>query len=313
MRSVTCTSYRHDALYVASAEQLVADVVPFLRAGLAAGESAVVICREGTNRLLLDALGDGAAVTALPAEEVHSHASRALAAYRRLVADELSTGAPCVRLVGEAVLDDDVEAWREWMRFEALCNHVLAGLPLWTLCLYDRRALPVEALVSAGVTHPHLADGGVRRPNPLYQDPEEVLLARGDDGPDALEASVPELDVPHVADLRGLRRQVRDRCADVLTADAVDDLVLAVGEVVTNAVRHGEPPVRVRLWTAPGRVVCSVTDQGGGVRDPFAGYRPVRGEGPMQGGMGLWLARQLTHRLLLSQGPDGFTVRLTAR
>jgi anti-sigma regulatory factor (Ser/Thr protein kinase) len=116
-----------------------------------------------------------------------------------------------------------------------------------------------------------------------------------------------------VGDLQGLRRQVRDRCADVLAADSVDDLVLAVGEVVTNAVRHGEPPVRVRLWTTPGRVVCSVTDQGRGVQDPVAGYRPVRGEGLLQGGMGLWLARQLTHRLHLSQRPDGFTVRLTAR
>lgn len=313
MRSVACTGYRHDALYVASPAELLAEVVPFLRSGIDAGESAVVICREATNRLLLDALDDDRRVTTLLAEEVHTHASRALAAYGRLIADELSSGAPRVRLVGEAVLGDDVEAWREWLRFEALCNRVLDGLPLWTVCVYDRQALPVEALVSAGVTHPHLTDGGVRRPNPLYQDPEEVLLARGDDGPDAVEAALPDVDVPDVRDLQGLRRTVRAQCADVLAADVVDDLVLAVGEVVTNAVRHGAPPVRVRLWTTPRRVVCCVTDQGPGIRDPFAGYRPARGEGPLHGGMGLWLARQLCHRLHLSRGPEGFTVRLTAR
>jgi anti-sigma regulatory factor (Ser/Thr protein kinase) len=313
MRSASCLGYRHDALYFASPEELVTAVGPFLRSAVDAGEAAVLICRAETNRLVLDALDHDPRVTVLPAEEVHTHATRALAAYGRLVADELSRGASRVRVVGEAVLDDDdVEAWREWLRFEALANRVLDGLPLWTTCVYDRRRVPVEALVAAGVTHPHLAEGGVRRPNPLYQDPAEVLLSRGDDGPDPLEAGVPALDVPAATGLQPLRHAVRAACADVLGADTVDDFVLAVGEVVGNAVRHGQPPVRVRVWTAPGRAVCAVTDQGHGVTDPFAGYRPVHGEGPLHAGMGLWLARQLCHRVHLSRGPEGFTVRLTA-
>lgn len=288
------------------------EAAPFLRAAVEAGDAAVLICRAETNRLVLEALDDDARLTVLPAEEVHTHASRALAAYARLIADELSRGRRHVRIVGEPVLGDDVEAWREWLRFEALANRVLDGLPLWTLCVYDRRRVPVEALVSAGVTHPHLAGGGVRRPNPLYQDPAEVLLSGGDDGPDPLEAAVPVLDVPAAAGLQPLRHAVRDACTDVLGTDSLDDFVLAVGEVVTNAVRHGEPPVRVRLWTAPGRAVCAVTDRGRGIDDPFAGYRPAHRERPLHPGMGLWLARQLCHRVHLSRGPEGFTVRLTA-
>ena len=41
---------------------------------------------------------------------------------------------------------------------------------------------------------------------------------------------------------------------------------MAVHEVVANGLRHGEPPVTVRVWFARGRVVCTVTDRGAGVR-----------------------------------------------
>lgn len=306
------TGYVHDALYCASEQGLVAEAVPFLREGLDDGEAAVLVTTEGTSRLLLAALDHDPRVRLLAAEDVHAHASRALTAYGRTIRDELAAGAPRVRLVCEAAPDADTDAWLEWMRFEALCNRVLDGLPLWSLCAYDRRRLPAETLVSAGVTHPNLVDRGVRRPNPLYQEPAEVLAAMVDDAPDPLEVTPPELDVSSVTHLQPVRQAVRGACTGRLGRDAVDDFVLAVGEVVANALKHGLPPVRLRLWAAATRVVCTVTDGGPGVDDPFAGYLPQRGEGLMNGGMGLWLARQLCHRLHMWRGPDGFTVRLTA-
>ena len=47
---------------------------------------------------------------------------------------------------------------------------------------------------------------------------------------------------------------------------------MAVHEVASNGLRHGEPPVTVRVWLGPGRVVCTVTDRGHGFDDPFTGY-----------------------------------------
>jgi len=75
-------------------------------------------------------------------------------------------------------------------------------------------------------------------------------------------------------------------------------------------VRHGEPPVTVRAWLAPGRVVCTVTDRGAGFDDPFAGYLRGTGEEIPEGQFGLWLARQLCHEVVMSRTPEGFTARL---
>lgn len=315
MRSPARTGYVHDALYVTSERDLLLQCGELARTGLAEGDKVVLICRDRITDLLVADLGDDERIGVLPAEQVHRHATRALAAYCRLVQDELAAGSSRVRLVTEVDLGDDFDAWLEWMRFEALCNRVLDGLPLWSVCVYDRSRVPPEALVSAGVTHPNLVDGGVRRSNPLYQEPAEVLLTRADDGPDPLEAGVPEVEIPDVRDVRELRRVLREAlraaCRPRMAGDAADDFQLAVGEVVTNAMSHGNPPVRFRLWTAPGKVVCTVTDTGPGTGDPFAGYMPLHGERPLQAGMGLWLARQLCHRLQMSRGPEGFTVRLT--
>ena len=89
--------------------------------------------------------------------------------------------------------------------------------------------------------------------------------------------------------------------------------VLAGVEVVRRIAAEGEPPVTVRVWLSPGRVVCTVTDRGLGFDDPFAGY--VRGGGARlpEGQFGLWLARELCDELLTAQTPEGFTVRLVMR
>ena len=86
--------------------------------------------------------------------------------------------------------------------------------------------------------------------------------------------------------------------------------------MVSNAVRHGRPPVGLRLWTAADRIVCTISDGGPGWDDPFAGYGPAHGDDLSRGGMGLWLARQLCDHVDISgghgaTGDAGVQVRLT--
>jgi hypothetical protein len=58
--------------------------------------------------------------------------------------------------------------------------------------------------------------------------------------------------IAHNDELRGLRQLLRDRLDDLDTiAEAADALVLAVHEVVGNALRHGRPPVQVTLGLTP--------------------------------------------------------------
>lgn len=66
----------------------------------------------------------------------------------------------------------------------------------------------------------------------------------------------------------------RDFTRAVLRGDAVDeatidDVTLAVSELVTNAVGHGSGgPVTVRIKSAPSEVVCVVRSTGGSLPDP---------------------------------------------
>ena len=64
-------------------------------------------------------------------------------------------------------------------------------------------------------------------------------------------------------DLRAVRTFVRGRAeAAGLPAPRADLLVLAVSELVTNAVQHAAGPGRVRVWAEHGSVVCEVHDVG---------------------------------------------------
>ena len=94
--------------------------------------------------------------------------------------------------------------------------------------------------------------------------------------------------------------------------EVVEDFLLAVDETTSNAVRHGSPPVGLRLWTAPGTLVCTVRDSGRGWDDPFAGYGPAHGDDLSAGGMGLWLARQLCDHVAIRHDERGNSVRLTS-
>jgi anti-sigma regulatory factor (Ser/Thr protein kinase) len=89
----------------------------------------------------------------------------------------------------------------------------------------------------------------------------------------------------------------------------VEDLVTAVSETVVNAICHGRSPVGLRLWVARDRIVVTVTDQGSGPSDPFAGLLPAATA--LDGGLGLWLTHQLCS-LVTFDHRDSFTIRLIA-
>lgn len=95
-----------------------------------------------------------------------------------------------------------------------------------------------------------------------------------------------------------------------LPAAEVEDLMVSVSEVVTNALRHGRPPVRLRAWSDTDHVVVTCHDTGTGPTDPFAGLLPAPDR--EIGGLGLWLTHQLCTHVALHHDDTGFTVRLTA-
>ena len=108
---------------------------------------------------------------------------------------------------------------------------------------------------------------------------------------------------------------IRHRVAEALLGlgfgpEATDRLVIAVNEVMTNAVRHGGGTGRLHVW-ADGDVVCEIDDEGTGcASQPYVG-RVDRPASTPTGGLGLWIAQQTTDDMSIDSGPSGTTVKLT--
>jgi anti-sigma regulatory factor (Ser/Thr protein kinase) len=109
-----------------------------------------------------------------------------------------------------------------------------------------------------------------------------------------------------------VRHEVARRSAQAgLTDPALYRFVVAVNEVVTNAVRHGGGAGRLRLWLHGRRVHCRVVDRGPGI-PPARRAWADRPAPDTVGGWGLWLARQGCEALTVHSDRHGSTITLTS-
>lgn len=95
-----------------------------------------------------------------------------------------------------------------------------------------------------------------------------------------------------------------------LRGQRLDDFVLAVNELTTNAVRHGGGRGVLRMWRQAGSLVCEVSDHGGGIGARLLGARG-RPAPDTAGGWGLWLARELSDTMEVESDGAGTVVRIT--
>jgi anti-sigma regulatory factor (Ser/Thr protein kinase) len=306
--------YTHDALLFDTDDRLTEVAVPFLLEGLAAGEAAVVATAPRTAAVLREAVGGHPLVHLLARGDIYRpRTPAAITTFRQLAEQRAAEGATRVRVVGEVDFGPTERDWLEWRRYEAVINRALASWPLWGLCVFDTQRLPEPVLESAMRTHTSVVTSMGREPNPHFTEPAEYLRALPVPA-EPLEETPPRLSAPDVSDFIGLRHAVAAELGSVdAPRDAIEDYLLAVDEMSSNAARHGGPPVSLWLWISPGKIVCTIADRGPGWDDPFAGYGPAHGEDLSRGGMGLWLARQLCDHVDITTDGDGTRVRLTLR
>ncbi|TQN42671.1 anti-sigma regulatory factor (Ser/Thr protein kinase) [Blastococcus colisei] len=306
--------YPHDALLFDSTAQLVDVALPYMREGLAAGEAVVIATSPETASVLRDAVGGDSLVHVVERGDVYrARTPTAITTFRRLAEQRTAEGVPGVRVVGQVNFGETERDWLEWQRYESVINEALADWPLRGLCVFDRRRLPEQVLESAVQTHSYLASADGRARNPDFVAPADYLRSLPVPA-EPLESTPPQLWARDVTDFVGLRRAVAAELSTVRASrDTVEDYLLAVDEMTSNAVRHGRPPVSLRLWIGEDRVVCSIDDRGPGFDDPFAGYGPAHGDDLSRGGMGLWLARQLCDHVDISGDDEGAHLRLTVR
>jgi serine/threonine-protein kinase RsbW len=102
------------------------------------------------------------------------------------------------------------------------------------------------------------------------------------------------------------------RCAAEagLTGLRLEAFVLAVNEIMTNAVRHGGGAGLIRLSRTVAGLACEISDAGPGA--PSARFTDRRlPSTSATGGRGLWLARHLCDTMDVVSGRGGTTVHLT--
>jgi anti-sigma regulatory factor (Ser/Thr protein kinase) len=299
----------HQAAFYDCDEQFLAIVASFVRGGVDAGEPTVVALDDRHIELIRSASAASPHLSFVSG--MHDRPACVLKSLDKVLRGYLAAGARQIRIVAEVPHPGVGVPWEWWARYEATVNHAFARFPLWALCPYDRRVTPAEVLSDVAQTHPYLASSDGRRViNDRYTDPRAFLAQGRSPRADPLEISSPVLELVNPAASAARRAVLQAARASHLSAGDVEDLVIAVSETVTNAICHGRPPVGLRLWVARDRIVVTVTDQGSGPSDPFAGLLPAP-KAPA-GGLGLWLTHQLCSLVTFDHREDGFTIRLIA-
>jgi anti-sigma regulatory factor (Ser/Thr protein kinase) len=297
----------HLALFYGSTREYLAGVLTHLQTSLKRYEPSFVAVPAPKADLLRDQLnGEAAQVLFADMTELGRNPARIIPRVRAFIDDHAGQR---VSYVAEPIWPTrSAEELREATRHEALINLAFSGTAATILCPYDTTALAASVVADARRTHPALLQRGHWRVSPEYSGPASL--------PPDCERPLPP--PPHDAEnliytsnLRAARGLVISHAVRAgATQDAVADLVLAVGEIAANTLRHTAGSGTLHIWHTAQEIICQVDDQGL-IADPLAGrLRPAPGA---PGGHGLWLVNQICDLVELRSGPAGTSIRLHMR
>jgi AcrR family transcriptional regulator len=294
----------HEALVYGSDEEFLARLVPFLRDGVAAGQPAIAVVTPKKIALLREALGqDAQRVSFTDASTQYRRPAHALAEYRRQLDAELSRpNAKLVRVIGEVQFGPTGQEHAEWTRYESMLNRGFAGYPAWVICPYDTRALSDQIVADALHTHPFVSTSDRRDTSAGYIETDELVerpLLRETERAGGGRDPLARLTVTKERNLDELRRVVAGAArAAGLGPTVVDDVTVAVGELVRDALRRGDGEASVQVGRDGAVWHCEVTDRDS---DPTT----------ISESIGLSIARLISERVELASGTGAHTVRLT--
>jgi len=296
-------AFAHPALFYQGPWEYLSETIPFIREGLAADEPIAVAVPGPRLELLREALGDLAARVRLVDMTVAGrNPGRIIAEVLRAAVDAHPDRH--VRVIGEPIWPgrSDLE-YPACVQHEALINLAFAGRSATILCPYDVAGLDPTVIADAVATHPTLIQSGTSWPSPGYA-PERVVAEHNRALPEPSDATVIPFDA---ARLRRARRSSAEYAERAGMADErVDDVLLAVGEMAANSLRHGGGSGVLRLWSDTAHVVCEVADAGV-IDDPLVGRTPAT---PGQlSGRGLLMVNHLADLVRMHTTSDGTVVR----
>jgi anti-sigma regulatory factor (Ser/Thr protein kinase) len=315
-RSANAVRLEHAAGFHDSAVNLLDQLVPLVRQTVERGEPLAIALQPATEEALADRLDGRIAPEDRLVRLRHPDggpaglSAQTLAARWALELRALSVakGRPVTVLNEHAAALDGADG-RFWTELDAALNVALADLPVRITCFYPELPLHLEILDGARRNHPLLLTGGELRHNPGHHDPRAVLAARAAARPPLL--GPPDVRLSFSA---WQLHEVRDTVEQALSGrgyerERIEDIVLAVNELATNAVEHGTPEAQLSLWTGGPGLLCEI-DDGGTLRDPLPGLHAPHPAEPR--GRGVWIARQLCDSLHVWADGRGTHVRVHA-
>jgi anti-sigma regulatory factor (Ser/Thr protein kinase) len=306
MSVATVEHFVHPALLYRDDQEYMAGTVPYIRAGLAAGEPVAVAVPGRNLALIRDALGaDAERVLLRDMAVAGRNPGRIIPAV--LLAFAHAHPGRRVRLIGEPIWHgrSDTE-YPACAQHEALINTAFTGLAATILCPYDVGLLDPAWIEDAHRTHPVMIDATGRFDSAHYGDPVAVAATFNLPLPDPPpEAAVIAVDFYSLAAVRRFAAEQAGRAG--VDPARVEDFTLAINELVTNTVRYGGGIGRLAVWTDGDRLACQLTDRGH-LSDPLAGRIPVAPDAPT-GGRGLLLVHQLCDFVRIHTTPAGTTIR----
>jgi anti-sigma regulatory factor (Ser/Thr protein kinase) len=293
----------HEALIYHGEADFDAAMQAFLQEAAAAGEPVLVALPGPHLQHAREALGDAMAGARLEdAEQVARNPSCLLPMIEEWVASHDGRA----RVVSEVVWPGRSRAEAiEALRHEALVNHALAGSGATVMSPFDAQHLDEDILAGVEMTHPTVVEGGQRRAGTSYTDP--LSTAFGELWPLENPAGPVSEHRLH-GSLMELRRAIAaDPALGSLSAERRSDLVFAINEAASNAVKHGNETCVTRIWHEGDEVVTEVSSHSG-IQDVMAGRR--RPAADALEGRGLWLINQLCDLVELRSGRSGTTLRM---
>ena len=303
------TPFSHTALFYEGDDGFLAGTVPFVEAGLDAGEPALVATSRPRLRAMDAVLGPAARqlVRYVPMPDLGRNPAWIIPAWLDFVTPHVREGRQ-VRGIGEPIWPErTTDELVECHRHETLLNVALADATGFSLlCPYDVGSLGADVLADAGRSHPHVCHEGVVSASADYRDTLPTQLT------DPLPSPPPEAEIATFD--RASAWAVRHRIAAVaaaagLDAERLEDLAVSVSEALTNSVEHGGGCGEIAWWSEPDRFLCEIRDHGT-IDDPLVGR--IRPDTCGGSGRGMWLIHQLCDLVQIRRLGDGTNViRLT--
>jgi anti-sigma regulatory factor (Ser/Thr protein kinase) len=296
----TGSGFSHEAVLYRQPEQYRSAVLGFVRDGLDRSEPVLVALPDAAAEVILGDLAEHPDLTVADLGQLSRNPGRIIPAVWDFA--DRHAGRP-VRFISEPVWPGRSAAEiREAVAHEAMVNLALAGAPVAMMCPYDASRLAPQVTAHAARTHPVLhTETGTQ----VSEDYRAGRMPRGTRWSLSRPPKRAER-LDYTTDLRSVRAAVSRYGQDAgLTADRLPDLVIAVGEVIANTLRHTSGGGTVYIWRTRSEVICQISDTGC-ITDPLVGLR--RPLGP--GGLGLWVVNQVCDLVELRTGKRGTTIRM---